>query len=142
MVRVEFRLEVHLTSLVAVVENFNPFLSGSALVEECEWDLSLSNVDTLVSTVGVEDLDVQLVGECWDIDLKVLSVPFGVLATINCNGGGPFLVTNAEVNEWVHLVQETTLVVFEVSVGEVEVDVTVSVFGEYNNDWHLKDINY
>ncbi len=85
-VGVEFRFEVHLAGFMTVVENFNPFLSWAALVEECEWNLGLSDVDTLVSSVGVEDLDVQLVGESWDINDEVLSVPFGVLATINSDG--------------------------------------------------------
>ncbi len=125
---VEFGSEVDFACSVAVVENLNPFLAWAALVEETEWNLSLGDVDTLVSSVGVEDLDVHLVGEQWDINDEVLTVPFGVLATIDGNGGVPFLVTNAEVDEWVHLVEKTALVVFEVSVSEVDVDVTLSVF--------------
>ena len=49
-------------------------------------------------------------------------------------------MADLDVDEWVHLVEETTLVVFEVSGLEVEMDVTMTGVGEYDNDWHLKDM--
>ena len=53
-------------------------------------------------------------------------------------------MADLDVDEWVHLVEETALVVFEVSGLEVEMDVTMAGVREYDNDWHLKDmiINY
>lgn len=137
MVLVEFGAEVDFARGVTVVEDFDPGLDGSFLVEQGEGDLSLGDVDTLVAAVGVEDLDVELVGEVGDVEDGVLPVPGGVLATVLVNGGSPFLVADFQVNEGVHLVKDTALVVLEVGGLEVDVNVTVTGFGEDDDEDHL-----
>jgi len=115
----DFRSEVDLSSWVAVVVELDWFLEVSVLVEGKEWDLSFSNVDSLLASVYVEDLDVEVVGEQVVVNGEVLVLPLCVFAAVVANWGGPFLVTNSEVDDWVHLVEETTFVVFEVSVDEM-----------------------
>ena len=138
---VEDGLEVDAATLVLTVVEINPGLDGAVLVEHCEGDLSLSDVDTLVSAVSVEDLDVHLVGEVGDVEDGMLVLPGGVLATVVVNLGGPLLVADTEVDEGVHLVQKTTLVVLEVGGLEVDVDVTVTGLGkDDDNDHFAKDI--
>ena len=110
----DFRSEVDFSSWVAVEVELDRFLHVSVLVEGKKWDLSLSNVDSLLSTVYVEDLNVEVVGENVVVNHEVLVLPLWVLATVVSNRGGPFLVTASEVDDWVHLVKETTFVVFEV----------------------------
>ncbi len=52
-------------------------------------------------------------------------------------------MTDLDVDEWVHLVEQTALVVFEVGGLEVKVDVTVTWSGKDDNDWHLRYVfNY
>jgi hypothetical protein len=103
------------TSLVSVEVEFDLFLNISSFVEESKGDFSLTNVDTLVASVDVEDLNVELVWDQVMMDDEVLSLPGWVLATVFVDSGGPFLVTASEVDHWVHLVEETAFVVFEVS---------------------------
>ena len=133
---VELRLEMDVACFVAVEVQLDVGLDGAVLVEDSEGNLSLSDVDTLVAAVGVEDLDVHLVGEVGDVEFSVLVVPLGVLAAILGDLGVPLLVADAEVNEGVHLVEETALVVIEMGVLKVDVDVTVAGGGENNDDWH------
>lgn len=140
MVLVELGSEMDTASWVATVVELNPGLDGSLLVEHGEGNLSLSDVDALVSTMSVEDLNVKLVGQVGDIEDGVLVLPLGVLATVVVNLGGPFLLTDVEMDEGVHFVKGATLVVLEVGRLEVHVDVTVTGLGEYDNNWHLKDI--
>ena len=45
-------------------------------------------------------------------------------------------MADLDVDEWVHLVEETALVVVEMGVLKVDVDVTVAGGGENNDDWH------
>ena len=133
--RVELRLEVDATSGVSVEVELNPLFSGALFSEEAEGDFSLSNVMALVS-VGVVDVDLHVVGDKTSVDNHVLAVPLGVLSTILANCGGPLAVADLDVDEWVHLVEETALVVFEVSGLEVEMDVTMAGVGEDENNWH------
>ena len=135
-VRVELRLEMDVAGLVTVEVHLNISLGGAVLVEDSEGNLSLSDVDTLLAAVGVEDLDVNLVRKVGDVEFGVLVVPLGVLAAILADLGGPLLVADTEVNEGVHLIKETALVVVEMSVLKVDVDVTVAGGGENNDDWH------
>ena len=132
---VELGLEVDSTGGVSVVEECDELLSGAVLGEEVEGDLGLGDVVALVD-VRVEDVDFHVMVNETSVDLHVLSVPLGVLATVLANGGGPFLVTDFDVNNGVHLMEETTLVVFEVSLNEVQVDVTMTSVGKDYNDWH------
>ena len=134
--RVELRLEMDVAGLVTVEVHLNISLGGAVLVEDSERNLSLSDVDTLLAAVGVEDLDVHLVRKVGDVEFGVLVVPLGVLATILADLGGPLLVADTEVNEGVHLIKETALVVVEMSVLKVDVDVTMAGGGENNDDWH------
>jgi len=115
----DFRSEVDFSSFVTVVEEFDRFFEVSVLVEGKKWDLSLSNVDSLLSAVYVEDLDVEVVGEKVIVNHEVLVLPLWVLATVDGNWWGPFLVTNSEVDDWVHLVEEAAFIVFEVGVEEM-----------------------
>ena len=131
----ELRLEVDATSGVSVEVELNPLFSGALFSEEAEGDFSLSNMVALVS-VGVVDVDLHVVGDKTGVDNHVLAVPLRVLATILADCGGPFVVADLDVDEWVHLVEETALVVFEVSGLEVEMDVTMAGVGEDENDWH------
>ena len=133
--RVELRLEVDATSGVSVEVELNPLFFGAMFGEEAEGDFSLSNVMALVS-VGVVDVDLHVVGDKTSVDNHVLAVPLGVLSTILANCGGPLVVADLDVDEWVHLVEETALVVFEVSGLEVEMDVTMAGVGEDENNWH------
>ena len=133
--RVELRLEVDATSGVSVEVELNPLFSGALFSEEAEGDFSLSNVRALVS-VGVVDVDLHVVGDKTSVDNHVLAVPLGVLSTVLANCGGPLAVADFDVDEWVHLVEETALVVFEVSGLEVEMDVTMAGVGEDENNWH------
>ena len=135
-VRVELRLEMDVAGLVTVEVHLNISLGGAVLVEDSEGNLSLSDVDTLLAAVGVEDLDVHLVRKVGDVEFGVLVVPLGVLAAILADLRGPLLVADTEVNEGVHLIKETALVVVEMSVLKVDVDVTVAGGGENNDDWH------
>ena len=135
-VRVELRLEMDVADLVTVEVHLNISLGWAVLVEDSERNLSLSDVDTLLAAVGVEDLDVNLVRKVGDVEFGVLVVPLGVLAAILADLGGPLLVADTEVNEGVHLIKETALVVVEMSVLKVDVDVTVAGGGENNDDWH------
>ena len=115
----DFRSEVDLASWMAVEVELNWFLTWTVLVEGKKWDLSFGDVDSLLTTVHVENLDVEVVGEDVVVNHEVLSVPLWVLASVVSNWGGPFLVTNSEVDDWVHFVEETAFVVFEVSLYEV-----------------------
>ena len=133
--RVELRLEVDATSGVSVEVELNPLFSGAIFGEEAEGDFGLSNVMALVS-VGVVDVDLHVVGDKTSVDNHVLAVPLGVLSTVLANCGGPLVVADLDVDEWVHLVEETALVVFEVSGLEVEMDVTMAGVGEDENNWH------
>ena len=133
--RVELRLEVDATSGVSVEVERDPLFSGALFGEEAEGDFGLSDVVALVS-VGVVDVDLHVVGDKTSVDHHVLAVPLGVFAAVLCDCGGPLGVADLDVDEWVHLVEETTLVVFEVSGLEVEMDVTMTGVGEYDNDWH------
>lgn len=81
----DFRSEVDFSSWVTVVEEFDRFFEVSVLVEGKKWDLSLSNVDSLLSAVHVEDLDVEVVGEKVIVNRKVLVLPLWVLATVDAN---------------------------------------------------------
>ena len=45
-------------------------------------------------------------------------------------------MADLDVDEWVHLVEETALVVFEVGGLEVEVNVTMAGCWKDNYDWH------
>ena len=49
-------------------------------------------------------------------------------------------MADLNVDEWVHLVEETTFVVFEVGGLEVEVNVTLAWGGKDDNNWHFKDM--
>ena len=89
-------------------------------------------------SVGVVDVDLHVVGDETSVDNHVLTVPLGVFAAVLADCGGPLVVTDFDVDEWVHLVEETALVVFEVSGLKVEMDVTMAGVREYDNDWHLK----
>ena len=137
MVLVEFGAEVDSAGGVTVVEDLDPCLNWSFLVEQSEGNFGFSNVNTLVATVSIEDLHVELVGKVGDIEDGMLTVPRGVLATVLIDGRSPLLVANSQVNEWVHLVQDTTFVVLEVSGLKVNVDVTVTGFGKYDDEDHL-----
>ncbi len=137
MVLVEFRAEVYSAGGVAVVEDFNPCFNGSLFVEHGERNFGFSNVNTLVATVSVEHLDVELVRKVGHVENGMLTVPGGVLATVLIDSGGPFLVANSHVDEGVHLVQDAALVVLEVSRLEMHVDVTVTGFGKYDDEDHL-----
>ena len=81
----DFRSEVDFSSFVTVVEEFDRFFEVSVLVEGKKWDLSLSNVDSLLSAVYVEDLDVEVVGEKVIVNHEVLVLPLWVLATVDAN---------------------------------------------------------
>ena len=78
----ELGLEVDATSGVTVEVELNPLFSGSLFGEEVEGELSFGNVDALVATMGVEDLDVHLMGDQTSVDLHVLASPLWVLATV------------------------------------------------------------
>ena len=132
---VELRLEVDAASGVSVEVELDPFFSGALLGEEAQGDLSLSDVVALVS-VGVVDVNLNMVADETSVDSHELIVPLRVLATVFADGGGPLFVANFDVDEWVHLVEETALVVFEVSGLEVEMYVTMAWSGKDDNDWH------
>ena len=51
-------------------------------------------------------------------------------------------MANLDVDEWVHLVQKTALVVLEVGGLEVKVNVTVTMGGKDDNNWHFLDMFY
>lgn len=55
------------------------------MVEGKEGDLSLSNVDSLLASVYVEDLDVEVVGEQVVVNGEVLVLPLWVLAAVVAN---------------------------------------------------------
>ena len=132
---VELGLEVDAASGVSVVGELDPLFSGALFGEEAEGDLSLTDVVALVD-VGVVDVNLNVVADETGVDLHELVVPLGILAAIVGDGGSPLFVADLDVDDWVHLVEETTLVVFEVSGLEVEMDVTMTGVGEYENDWH------
>ena len=132
---VELRLEVDATSGVPVEVELDPLFSGALFGEEGEGNFGLSDVVALVD-MGVEDVDLHVVPDKTGLDDHVLAVPLGVLAAVFADCGGPLLVADLDVDNWVHLVEQTTLVVFEVSGLEVEMDVTVAGLREYENDWH------
>jgi hypothetical protein len=54
-------------------------------VEGKKWDLSFGDVDSLLTTMHVENLDVEVVGEDVVVNREVLSVPLWVLASVNTN---------------------------------------------------------
>ena len=55
------------------------------MVEGKEWDLSFSNVDSLLASVYVEDLDVEVVGEQVVVNGEVLVLPLCVFAAVVAN---------------------------------------------------------
>ena len=112
-VGVELRLEVDATSGVSVEVELDPLFSGALLGEEAKGNFSLSDVVALVS-VGVVDVNLNVMADETSVDLHELVVPLWVLATVFADGGGPLFVANLDVDEWVHLVEESALVVFEV----------------------------
>ena len=81
----ELRLEVDAASWVAIVVELNPLFSGTVLGEELEGNLSLGDVVALVG-VSVVDVNLEVVMDKTSVDLHVLSVPLGVLATILADG--------------------------------------------------------
>ena len=134
-VGVELRLEVDAASGVSVEVELDPLFSGALFGEEAQGDLSLGDVGALVS-VGVVDVNLNVVADETSVDSHELVVPLGVLATVFADGGGPLFVANFDVDEWVHLVEETALIVFEVGGLEVEMDVTMAGLGKNDYDWH------
>ena len=54
-------------------------------MEGKKWDLSFGDVDSLLATVHVENLDVEVVGEDVVVNHEVLSVPLWVLAAVVSN---------------------------------------------------------
>ena len=109
---VELRLKVDSAGGVSVVEKCDELLSGTVFREEVEGDLGLSDVVALVS-VRVVDVDLHVMVNETSIDLHVLHVPLGVLATVLADGGSPLLMADLDVDEGVHLVHETAFVVLE-----------------------------
>ena len=81
---VELRFEVDATSWLTVVVELDPLFSWAMLGEELEGDLSLGDVVALVS-VGIVNMDLNLVVNETSIDFHVLSVPLGVLAAVFAN---------------------------------------------------------
>ena len=134
-VLVELGLEVDAASGVSVVGELDPLFSGALFGEEAQGDLSLTDVVALVD-VGVVDVNLNVVADETGVDLHELVVPLGILAAIVGDGGGPLFVADLDVDDWVHLVEETTLVVFEVSGLEVEMDVAMAGVGKNDYDWH------
>ena len=55
------------------------------MVEGKEGNLSLSNVDSLLASVYVEDLDVEVVGEQVVVNGEVLVLPLWVFAAVVAN---------------------------------------------------------
>ena len=131
----ELRLEVDATGGVSVEVELNPLFSGALLGEELKGNFSLGDVVSLVS-MCVVDMDLHVVVNEASVNLHVLTVPDWVLAAVFANSRSPFFVTDLDVDKWVHLVEETALVVFEMSGLEVKMDVAVTGVGENYDDWH------
>ena len=78
---VELRFEVDATSWLTVEVELDPLFSWALLGEDLEGNLSLGDVVALVS-VGIVNMDLNIVVDETSIDNHVLSVPLGVLAAV------------------------------------------------------------
>ena len=129
---VELRSEVNFSSWLTIVEYLNPVFLRTMFGEETEGNLGFSNWD-ITAVVCVEDLDVHLVRNSRNLEYCVLQVPLRVLTSVFLNIRSPFLVMKFNVNERICSVTNIS----KMGALKMNVDTSVTMFWDYDYDWHI-----
>ena len=108
----------------ATEDQLNPLFGLNTALEDLEGNLSVTDV-LAFREVGVFNPDFEVLTKVVNVDHHVLVHPAGVLSAVLADLGAPFLQhTGLHDNKGIHLVEHSSGVVLEVSLNDVELEVT------------------
>jgi len=139
---VEHRLDHDVTSTATLEHKLNSVLAGTSFAEETESYVGVTE-GLRVKQVIVTNFDMNIFAELVQLlyrDFHELTLPVGVLSSIVTDGGSPFLsFADLDPCEGIHFVKETATLDFEVSILNVETEVSFSWHDEAHRLLLLND---